>query len=367
MSDDKGASQERIDYLNAKTKRQARRVPWPVAKDILKKHSLPVPEPLHDWDELAAAVGYADKTDSQSILKAALRFCEGKTTEASKVARDFEKRFAPFFPGGKMPQFGLGRELTDPKEQAAFHAVLAEYTAAMDAAQRKDIAKKQAESRRAIEQARKDGTLPELRAFHQVVQQALEGVRTVKPEADAGQAATPAELAKFREWCASSEADRNARFGPRKFPDFPWPKRPVVKAEAGAGKLTDDRPDGVDATEPKPIHSADFTFVRWFGTEYTFALGVQSQAVQALWNEWEKSGLGLHQETIRDAVDPERPTNSAFRMDKVFRDNRALGTMIQKVGDGKYKLAQPNAGRPVAARKGKKSARTPAKARRKPR
>jgi hypothetical protein len=112
---------------------------------------------------------------------------------------------------------------------------------------------------------------------------------------------------------------------------------------------------GDERTGPKATHSADFTFVNWYGTEYTFALGVQTSAVKALWDEWEKTGLGLHQDTIRNAVDPER---DSFRMDKAFRNHRAFGTMIQSTGDGKYKLvpAEP-----------KKSLGIPSKARRKPR
>jgi hypothetical protein len=86
-------------------------------------------------------------------------------------------------------------------------------------------------------------------------------------------------------------------------------------------------------------HSEDFTFVMWHGTEYRFALGVQSSAVQALWSEWEKSGLGLHQGTIRNAIDAERDN---FRMDTAFRNHPAFGTMIQRCGDGKYKLGPPN-------------------------
>lgn len=86
-------------------------------------------------------------------------------------------------------------------------------------------------------------------------------------------------------------------------------------------------------------HSADFTTVNWYGTEYTFAHGVQSSAVRALWEEWEQTGLGLHQDTIRVAVDANRDT---FRMDKAFRNHPSLGTMIQSVGDGKYRLAAPD-------------------------
>jgi hypothetical protein len=96
--------------------------------------------------------------------------------------------------------------------------------------------------------------------------------------------------------------------------------------------------DDRDLLRHRATHSADFTFVNWFGTEYRFALGVQSRAVKALWEEWERSGLGLHQETIRDALDPERDN---FRMDKTFRKHPAMGTMIRSAGDGTYRLVNP--------------------------
>ncbi len=102
-----------------------------------------------------------------------------------------------------------------------------------------------------------------------------------------------------------------------------------------------------------PTHNADFTMVNWFGEEYTFALGVQSSALKSLWEEWEKTGLGLHQDTIRNSIDAER---DSFRMDTAFRKHPAFGKMIQKIGDGKYKLAPPPGDRPPAPSKKKKSA-----------
>jgi hypothetical protein len=90
-----------------------------------------------------------------------------------------------------------------------------------------------------------------------------------------------------------------------------------------------------DPATPKPTHSADFAFVDWYGTPYTFALGVQSSAVQTLWAEWETTGLGLHQDTIRNAIDAER---DSFRMDNAFRNHPAFGTMIRRCGDGRYRL-----------------------------
>jgi hypothetical protein len=116
-------------------------------------------------------------------------------------------------------------------------------------------------------------------------------------------------------------------------------------AEAGAPTSTqtpaagEPPAQGGTPAKPKPSHSADFTFVNWFGTKYTFALGVQASAVRALWEEWENSGLGLHQETVRNAIDAERDN---FRMDTTFRKHPAFGTMIQRCGDGRYKLNPPD-------------------------
>lgn len=104
----------------------------------------------------------------------------------------------------------------------------------------------------------------------------------------------------------------------------------------------------------QPAHSADFTAVKWFGMEYNFAIGVQSAAVRLLWEEWERTGLGLHQETIREKIDPERDRGS-FRMDAAFRNHPALGTMIQPCGKGRYRLARPGEPPVTTAPPGKKS------------
>jgi hypothetical protein len=89
---------------------------------------------------------------------------------------------------------------------------------------------------------------------------------------------------------------------------------------------------------PDARHSADFSHVYWFGQEYKFAIGLQAGAVRALWAEWEKTGLGLHQETIREEIDAERDN---FRMAHVFRNHPALGRMIDKDGEGRYRLKSP--------------------------
>jgi hypothetical protein len=120
--------------------------------------------------------------------------------------------------------------------------------------------------------------------------------------------------------------------------------------------------EAVRVPPPGPVHNADFTMVNWFATEYHFALGIQASAVKALWEEWERSGLGLHQETIRDAVDAERDN---FRMDNAFRNHPAFGTMIQRCGDGRYKLAPPGAQPPPSTPKDKRNAKNAPKSRRK--
>lgn len=94
----------------------------------------------------------------------------------------------------------------------------------------------------------------------------------------------------------------------------------------------------IESMQPVAKHNADFTMVNWFGTEYQFALGVQSSAVKALWEEWEKSGLGLSQQTIRGIIDAER---DAFRMVHVFRNHPAWKTMIHGDGKGRYRIVKP--------------------------
>lgn len=102
----------------------------------------------------------------------------------------------------------------------------------------------------------------------------------------------------------------------------------------------------------RPTHNADFTMVDWYGTEYAFSPGLQAGAVKALWQEWEKTGLGLHHETIRDSVDAERDN---FRLPHVFRQHPAYGAMILSNGKGLYVLG--NGG--TKARSPKRKTRAP--------
>jgi len=116
-----------------------------------------------------------------------------------------------------------------------------------------------------------------------------------------------------------------------------------------------------DASKPKPAaapvepakrtHSDDFTMVKWDETEYTFSPGLQAGAMKALWRAFETTGLGLHQETIRESIDAER---DHFRLSNVFRDHPAYGVIIQSCGEGIYRLGKPDA----KAQSPKRKART---------
>ena len=157
-----------------------------------------------------------------------------------------------------------------------------------------------------------------------------------------------------------------------------WPRQPIsdidlVKIEQAARRLrmssieasasaTTDNRLPAEQNLVNATHSADFTFVKWFGTEYTFALGIQSSAIAALWAEWERSGLGLHQDTIRNTIDAER---DSFRMDTAFRNHSAFGTMIERCGDGKYKLGPPKPATTAPDPRVKKSVKRPSNSRRK--
>jgi hypothetical protein len=100
-----------------------------------------------------------------------------------------------------------------------------------------------------------------------------------------------------------------------------------------------------DARSPqRAVHNPDFTMVSWFGTTYTFARGLQADVVRVLWDEWGRTGLGLHQETIHERVDENR---ESFKMTNIFRNHYAFGKMIQKLGDGLYSLCPPGVGAPV--------------------
>lgn len=101
-------------------------------------------------------------------------------------------------------------------------------------------------------------------------------------------------------------------------------------------------------------HSADFTDVNWFGTQYHFDDGQQAKAVGALWSEFEKGELGLSEKTIGEIIGSE---SDNFRLMLVFRSRAkckskrekqakfsmhpAWGKMIQKVSAGCYRLIKP--------------------------
>jgi hypothetical protein len=85
------------------------------------------------------------------------------------------------------------------------------------------------------------------------------------------------------------------------------------------------------------VHSADFREVRWFGEHYTFT-DQQSQCVKALWQEWEKGGLGLGDAALGEAAGS---SSDRFRLVHTFRGHPAWRTMIQRRTAGVHYLTGP--------------------------
>lgn len=69
-------------------------------------------------------------------------------------------------------------------------------------------------------------------------------------------------------------------------------------------------------------HSMDFRSVNWFGTIYEFTQN-QAAIVSRLWEAWESGSPVVGDEALREAADC-----SSERLDLVFRDSPAWGTMI---------------------------------------
>lgn len=139
----------------------------------------------------------------------------------------------------------------------------------------------------------------------------------------------------------TSQRSLNARFEKAEFTLEALHKIELMKLSKSKRRIGKDaKPRKVVGPNRNEVcrHNKDFTMVKWFGVEYSFALGVQSSVVKALWEEWEKTGLGLSQQTIRDLIDAERDN---FRMANAFRKSPAMGTMIQSDGKGMYRLAKP--------------------------
>ncbi len=89
-------------------------------------------------------------------------------------------------------------------------------------------------------------------------------------------------------------------------------------------------------------HAEDFSWVVWFGQQYTFAKGHQAIAVQELWRAWEASGrrdgCGLSEKTIGARCGS---SSDNFRLSHTFRKHKAFGTMIRSCKKGTFALFSP--------------------------
>lgn len=130
-------------------------------------------------------------------------------------------------------------------------------------------------------------------------------------------------------------------------PARPLSQCPDLGAEGGSTGSEDEvesSRDAVDAPPPICKHDPDFTWVIWYGKKFTFSPGNQAETVRHLWESWKRSGrqdgCGLSQEALRSRVH-EEGARQQFRVDHLFRDHPALGTMIRKVGKGVWALYAP--------------------------
>lgn len=87
---------------------------------------------------------------------------------------------------------------------------------------------------------------------------------------------------------------------------------------------------------PVPAHSEDFASVNWYGTVFNFN-ETQARCIERLWQAWEQGGLSLNQRTIGDAIDSR---SDCFRLAHTFRDHPAWEVMIQKSGEGRFRLGR---------------------------
>ncbi len=91
------------------------------------------------------------------------------------------------------------------------------------------------------------------------------------------------------------------------------------------------------------LHNSEFTWVRWYGVEYTFAKGQQSRVVQALWREWEdcdrRPGVGISQEKLGEVAGS---SAERFELRSVFKDHPAWRKMINRASKGSFALFPPD-------------------------
>jgi len=135
--------------------------------------------------------------------------------------------------------------------------------------------------------------------------------------------------------------------GPRfLYPPSPTdhPEQPSLKA-ATESQASKSAADG--AYRRNYDHSEDFSWMRWWGVEYTFS-PKQAFVVEILLREFEAQRPGLTIRLIEDEVEEQFRTQrrSAFRLRDLFKDSSrgvhpAWGAMIQSVGKGRYALCPP--------------------------
>jgi hypothetical protein len=100
---------------------------------------------------------------------------------------------------------------------------------------------------------------------------------------------------------------------------------------------TTPKKESKDDPELTACHGLDYRSVNWFGADHPFTAN-QAACVKVLWEAWEKNLPDVGDKTVLEIA-------SVFseRLDSVFRDHPAWGTMIQQGRTkGTHRLVEPN-------------------------
>jgi hypothetical protein len=134
-------------------------------------------------------------------------------------------------------------------------------------------------------------------------------------------------------------------------PRFLYPPSPTDDARQSSPKTaTDSQPSnlaGHDAGDRKYEYPEDFSWIRWWGVQYTFS-PKQAFVIELLFREFEAKRPGLTIRMVEDEVEERFGTRrrATFRLRDLFKDSArgvhpAWGTLIKSVGKGRYALCPP--------------------------
>jgi hypothetical protein len=119
------------------------------------------------------------------------------------------------------------------------------------------------------------------------------------------------------------------------------PSGPSAPPQQGDTSTSDHQTPGVPVKGAKPEvrHADDFAWVCVGDHKFDFKTLSQRQVVEVLFDQWEASGRkdGASM-TLSAIIEKSNAATSRLRMERVFKDNPAMGKLIQRVGKGQWAL-----------------------------